>query len=63
MQCLTLVPVVSLKADIGTQEDKEFLAAALFHIRQPSTGSLEGDIRKFSSEIDKCVLIFQYKLL
>jgi alcohol dehydrogenase class IV len=53
--CLTLAPVVALKADIASQEDKEFVAAALFHLRQPSTGSVDGDVRKVASEIDGLV--------
>lgn len=51
-QCMTLAPVVVLKADIASQEDKESIAAALFYLRQPSTGSAEGDMRKLAAEID-----------
>jgi hypothetical protein len=51
-QCLTLAPVVALKAEIASQEDKESTAAALFHLRQPSTGSVEGDIHKLAAAID-----------
>lgn len=51
-----MAPVIAFKANCTTEEEKEFLAAALFHIRQSSTGSLDGDIRKFSCEIHKCVL-------
>jgi len=54
--CLTLAPVVALKADIASQEDKESIAAALFYLRKPSTGSVEGDVRKVASEIDGLVL-------
>ncbi|KDQ53549.1 hypothetical protein JAAARDRAFT_197357 [Jaapia argillacea MUCL 33604] len=49
--CLTLAPVVNLKAEVASKEDKEWLAGALFHLRQSSTGSLEGDVRKLASEI------------
>jgi hypothetical protein len=49
---MTLAPVVVLKADIASQEDKESIAAALFYLRQPSTGSAEGDMRKLAAEID-----------
>jgi len=53
--CLTLAPVVALKVDIASQEDKEFVAAALFYLRQPSTGSVDGGVRKGASEIDGLV--------
>ncbi|KAI0644566.1 iron-containing alcohol dehydrogenase [Trametes meyenii] len=53
--CLTLGPVVALKAEVASAEDKEWLAGALFHLRQPSTGSLEGDILKLSADIRKLV--------
>lgn len=50
-QCLTLAPVVALKAEVASQEDKEYLAQALFHLREPSTGTLEGDVRRLSTLI------------
>ncbi|KAI0331178.1 iron-containing alcohol dehydrogenase [Cubamyces sp. BRFM 1775] len=53
--CLTLAPVVALKAEVASQEDKEWLAGALFHLRKPSTGSLEGDILQLSADIQKLV--------
>ncbi|KAI0661105.1 iron-containing alcohol dehydrogenase [Cubamyces menziesii] len=53
--CLTLAPVVALKAETASKEDKEWLAGALFHLRKPSTGSLEGDILKLSADIHKLV--------
>jgi len=53
--CLTLAPTVLLKAKIASQEDKEYLAAALFYLRQPSTGSLEGDILRLSALIQRLV--------
>jgi hypothetical protein len=49
---LTLASVVELKAEIASQEDKESTAAALFYLRQPSTGTVEGDMRKLAAEID-----------
>ena len=52
-QCLTLAPVVHLKASIASQEDKEWLSGALFHLRQPSTGSLDGDVHKLGDLIDQ----------
>ncbi|KAI0081311.1 iron-containing alcohol dehydrogenase [Panus rudis PR-1116 ss-1] len=53
--CLTLAPVVALEAEILSQSDKDWLAGALFHLRQPTTGSVEGDIRKLSGLIQGLV--------
>ncbi|KAI0717292.1 iron-containing alcohol dehydrogenase [Cerioporus squamosus] len=53
--CLTLAPVVALMAETASKEDKEWLAGALFHLRKPSTGSLEGDIKQLSVEIQQLV--------
>jgi len=53
--CLTLAPVIALKAKLLTSEEKEWLANSLFYLRLPSTGSQEGDIQKFSEAIDKLV--------
>ena len=55
-QCITLAPVVGLKAETASPEDKEWLANALHHLRLPSTGSVDGDIRKLSQEIQQCVM-------
>ena len=52
---MTLAPVVRHKAITASQEDKEWLAGALYHLREPTTGSLEGDILKLSEKIDQCV--------
>ena len=52
-QCLTLAPVINMKAEVGSKEDKEWLAGALFHLRKPSTGSLEGDVKQLSVEIQQ----------
>ncbi|KAJ7477215.1 alcohol dehydrogenase IV [Mycena galericulata] len=49
--CLTLSPVVALQARIASPEDKECLANALFYLREPSTGSVDGDILKLSELI------------
>jgi hypothetical protein len=49
---LTLSSVVALKADIASQEDKESTARALFYLGEPSTGSVEGDMRKLAANID-----------
>jgi len=53
--CLTLAPVVALKAEIASQEDKESIAATLFYLGQQSTGSVEGDMRKLAADIDALV--------
>ncbi|KAG1862582.1 alcohol dehydrogenase IV [Suillus subalutaceus] len=53
--CLTLAPVVNLQAEIASQEDKEYLAEALLYLREPSTGSVDGDVRKLSSMITSLV--------
>ena len=51
-QCLTLVPTVKLKAKVASDEDRQWLAGALYQLNQPSTGSLEGDVVKLSELID-----------
>ncbi|THH09439.1 hypothetical protein EW145_g2009 [Phellinidium pouzarii] len=53
--CLTLAPVVTLQVQIASPAHKRDLAAALPHIGIPSTGSVDGDILKLSSEIDRLV--------
>ncbi|KAG6378174.1 alcohol dehydrogenase IV [Boletus reticuloceps] len=53
--CLTLAPVVTLKADVASPSDKAALAEALFYLREPSTGSVEGDVRRLGSKIDELV--------
>lgn len=52
-KCLTLARVVALQAEIASQSDKEWLAGALFVLRQPSTGSTEGDVLKLSKLINE----------
>ncbi|KAI5115511.1 hypothetical protein M0805_002924 [Coniferiporia weirii] len=54
--CLTLAPVVGLQAQFATPEHKRLLAAALPHIGIASTGSVDEDILKLSSEIDRLVV-------
>ncbi|KAJ7163809.1 alcohol dehydrogenase IV [Mycena crocata] len=49
--CLTLSPVVALQSRIASDEDKECLANALFYLREPNTGSVDGDILKLSALI------------
>lgn len=52
-QCLTLSPVVSLMAETANEEDKAALANALFYLREPSTHSTEGDIKRLSAMISE----------
>lgn len=51
-KCLTLASVVILKADIASPEDKVTLAEALFYLREPTTGSVEGDVKRLGNKID-----------
>lgn len=53
--CLTLAPTVRLKARIASEEDKQWLAGALYQLHQPSSGSLEGDVLKVGELIDGLV--------
>ncbi|KAJ3920425.1 alcohol dehydrogenase IV [Lentinula edodes] len=53
--CLTLAPVVELMAEIGTEQDKEYLAKALFYLQKPSTGTVEGDVLELSASIKQLV--------
>ncbi|CCM05008.1 uncharacterized protein FIBRA_07207 [Fibroporia radiculosa] len=53
--CLTLAPTVALKAEVASQEDKEWLSNALYHLRQEQTGTLESDVLKLSNLIDGLV--------
>ncbi|KAF8552739.1 iron-containing alcohol dehydrogenase [Imleria badia] len=53
--CLTLASVVILKADIANPGDKAALAEALFYLREPTTGSVEGDVKRLGSKIDELV--------
>ncbi|KAL0574307.1 hypothetical protein V5O48_007645 [Marasmius crinis-equi] len=54
--CLSLAPVVKLKAEVASEEDKEWLAGALFHLRKPSTGSIESDVLLLGDLIDELVV-------
>jgi hypothetical protein len=53
LQCLTLAPTVKLKAKVASEEDKQWLSGALHQLKQASTGSVEGDVVKFSVLIDE----------
>jgi hypothetical protein len=53
LQCLTLAPTVNLKAKVASEEDKQWLADTLQHLKQASTGSPEGDVVKLSVLIDE----------
>jgi hypothetical protein len=50
-QCITLPPVVAIQTKFATPEDKEALARGLTSSGKPGTGSVDGDIIAFSSEI------------
>ncbi|KAJ7179546.1 alcohol dehydrogenase IV [Mycena filopes] len=54
--CLTLAPVVVIQSRIASKEHKEYLANTLFYLREPSTGSVEGDILRLSALIDGLVV-------
>jgi glutamine amidotransferase PdxT len=62
-KCLTLASVVDLKAEVASQEDKEYLAQALFYLRAPSTGTVEGDVHQLATMIDECVHLVQQEIL
>jgi len=47
---------VNLKSEIAPEEDKKALAAALFYLHEPSTGNLEGDVRRLATLIERYVL-------
>ncbi|GJE95880.1 alcohol dehydrogenase IV [Phanerochaete sordida] len=53
--CLTLAPVVALKAETASREDKEWLANALFYLRIPPSGSIDKDILILSDAIRNLV--------
>ncbi|KAH9940441.1 iron-containing alcohol dehydrogenase [Epithele typhae] len=53
--CLTLAPVVAAKVELGSPQDKEWLANALFYLRKPSTGSVDGDVLELSKSIQQLV--------
>lgn len=44
-----------MKARVASQEDKEYLAEVLFYLRQPSTGSVDGDVLQLASSIEEYV--------
>jgi len=56
---LTLASVVALKADTASPEDKAALAEALFYLREPTTGSVEGDVKRLGSKIDEYACFFR----
>ncbi|KAJ3790825.1 alcohol dehydrogenase IV [Lentinula aff. detonsa] len=53
--CLTLAPVVELMSEIGTEQDKEYLAKAFFYLHKPSTGTVDGDVKALSACIKQLV--------
>ncbi|KAF9566696.1 alcohol dehydrogenase IV [Agrocybe pediades] len=54
--CLTLSPTVFFKSETASEEDKKVLAATLFYLRESSTGSLEGDVRRLATLINDLVV-------
>ncbi|KAF9481548.1 alcohol dehydrogenase IV [Pholiota conissans] len=54
--CLTLAPTVLLKSELASEIDKAALAASLFHLREPSTGSIDGDVRRLATLINELVI-------
>ncbi len=48
LQCLTLAPVVALQTEIQSDEHKEALAKAIYHLHRESTGTVDGDIQLLS---------------
>jgi len=53
--CITLPLVVAIQAEFATPVDKEALARGLNASGKPSTGSIDGDIIAFSSEITNLI--------
>lgn len=53
VQCITLAPVVAIQTELATPEDKEALSRGLIASGKVSTGSIDGDITAFSTEIAK----------
>ncbi|KIM40170.1 hypothetical protein M413DRAFT_446331 [Hebeloma cylindrosporum] len=53
--CLTLAPTILLKSDIASEDDRRALAEALFYLREPSTGSLNGDVVRLATLINDLV--------
>jgi len=53
--CLTLAPTVDMKAEVGSEEDQKCLAEALFYLKEPSTGSLGGDVRRLAAMINELI--------
>lgn len=53
--CLTLPSIIAFQAQVGTQENKEFVAAALKYIGEPSTGTVDGNILNFSNHVQRLI--------
>lgn len=49
---------MALQAEIAIPEHKQYLANALFYLNVPTSGSVDGDIKRLSTEIAKCVIIY-----
>ncbi len=53
--CLTLASTVLLKSELASEQDKRTLATALVHLHEPSTGSVDEDVRRLASLINEFV--------
>ncbi|KAJ3554504.1 hypothetical protein NM688_g3074 [Phlebia brevispora] len=53
--CLTLAPVIALQTELASEDNKKWLAGALFYLHESSTGTTEGDIRKLSTLVQGLV--------
>ncbi|KAJ3516426.1 hypothetical protein NLJ89_g1125 [Agrocybe chaxingu] len=56
VNCLTLAPTVVLKSELASEEDKKLLSTTLFYLREPSTSSVEGDVRQLAKLINNLVI-------
>ena len=50
-----MAPTVLLKSDVASEDDQRALAEALFYLREPSTGSLNGDVVRLATLINEYV--------
>jgi len=54
--CLTLAPTISLKSELASEYDKKALGDSLFYLREPSTGSLTGDVARLATLITELII-------
>lgn len=55
-QCITLAAVVTLKAEVASDEDKEALARSLLYLGKSPSGSVKDDILQLALEIKEWVV-------